>query len=195
MTISSGNFTTISIENGYYLMGWYLSNGTVVNTFSNAELLANKEFKTLVESSANGNQSTPTVTINPLVEKRVINLSYSAGGQGASDGVSEDDSVAPSYAYGDTAVALSITKYKKIGYSFSTWRAGAGTVSGDTYQLVSADWNAFWARGSNTSTWDSFVTTPDSDNRAEREVVLTASFSILTYKIAIYTDRTLNIQL
>ena len=203
LTISSGSFTTISIENGYYLMGWYLSNGTVVNNFSNAELLANEEFKTLVESSAKGNQSTPTVTINPLVEKRVINLSYSAGGQGASDGVSEDESIAPSYAYGDTAVALSTTKYKKIGYSFSTWRASAGTVSGNTYQLVGADWNTFWASGSNTSwasgsntsTWDSFVTTPDSDNRAEREVVLTASFSILTYKIAIDTDRTLNIQL
>ncbi len=195
LTISSGSFTTISIENGYYLMGWYLSNGTVVNNFSNAELLANEEFKTLVESSAKGNQSSPTVTINPLVEKRVINLSYSAGGQGASDGVSEDESIAPSYSYGDPAVALSTTKYKKIGYSFSTWRAGAGTVSGNTYQLVGADWNTFWASGSNTSTWDSFVITPDSDNRAEREVVLTASFSILTYKIAIDTDRTLNIQL
>ena len=192
LTISSGSFTTISIENGYYLMGWYLSNGTVVKTFSNAELLANEEFKTLVESSASGNQSSPTVTINPLVEKRVINLSYSSNGEGAEEG---DDSLAPSYAYGDTAVALSTTKYKKIGYSFSTWRAGVGTVSGNTYQLVDADWNTFWASGSNTSTWDSFVTTPDSDNRAEREVVLTASFSILTYKIAIDTDRTLNIQL
>lgn len=192
LTISSGSFTTISIENGYYLMGWYLSNGTVVKTFSNAELLANEEFKTLVESSAKGNQSTPTVTINPLVEKRVINLSYSSNGEGAEEG---DGSLAPSYAYGDTAVALSTTKYKKIGYSFSTWRASQGTVSGNTYQLVGADWNTFWARGSNTSTWDSFVTTPDSDNRAEKEVVLTASFSILTYKIAIDTDRTLNIQL
>lgn len=197
LTISSGSFTTISIENGYYLMGWYLSNGTVVKTFSNAELLANEEFKTLVESSAKGNQSTPTVTINPLVEKRVINLSYSAGGQGASDGVSEDESIAPSYSYDDPAVALSPTKYKKIGYSFSGWTAtaGEGTVSGNTYQLVDADWNTFWANGSNTSTWDSFVTTPDSDNSAEKEVVLTASFSILTYKIAIDTDRTLNIQL
>ena len=195
LTISSGSFTTISIENGYYLMGWYLSNGTVVKNFSNAELIANRDFRTLVESSASGNQSSPTVTINPLVEKRVINLSYSAGGQGASDGVSDDESVAPSYSYGDPAVALSTTKYKKIGYSFSTWRAGEGTVSGNTYQLVDADWNTFWASGSNTSTWDSFVTTPDSDNRAEKEVVLTASFSILTYKIAIDTDRTLNIQL
>ncbi len=197
LTISSGSFTTISIENGYYLMGWYLSNGTVVKTFSNAELLANEEFKTLVESSAKGNQSTPTVTINPLVEKRVINLSYSSNGEGADEGVSDDGSLAPSYSYGDPAVALSTTKYKKIGYSFSGWTAtaGAGTVSGNTYQLVGADWNAFWANGSNTSTWDSFVTTPDSDNRAEKEVVLTASFSILTYKIAIDTDRTLNIQL
>ena len=195
LTISSGSFTTISIENGYYLMGWYLSNGTVVKTFSNAELLANEEFKTLVESSAKGNQSSPTVTINPLVEKRVINLSYSSNGEGAEEGVSDDGSLAPSYAYGDTAVALSTTKYKKIGYSFSTWRADAGTVSGNTYQLVGADWNTFWASGSNTSTWDSFVITPDSDNRAEREVVLAASFSILTYKIAIDTDRTLNIQL
>lgn len=195
LTISSGSFTTISIENGYYLVGWYLSNGTVVKTFSNAELLANEEFKTLVESSAKGNQPTPTVTINPLVEKRVINLSYSAGGQGASDGVSEDESIAPSYSYGDPAVALSITKYKKIGYSFSGWTATAGTTNGNQYQLVDADWNAFWERGSNTSTWDSFVTTPDSDNCAERKVVLTASFSILTYKIAIDTDRTLNIQL
>lgn len=195
LTISSGNFTEISIENGYYLVGWYLSNGKVINTFSNAELLANEEFKTLVESSAKGNQPTPTVTINPLVEKRVINLSYSAGGQDESDGVSDNGFVAPSYSYGDPAVALSTTKYKKIGYSFSTWRAGEGTVSGNTYQLVDADWNTFWASGSNTSTWDSFVITPDSDNRAEREVVLTASFSILTYKIAIDTDRTLNIQL
>lgn len=196
LTISQGGFTSVSIENGYYLVGWYLSNGTVVKTFSNAELLANEEFKTLVESSAKGNQSTPTVTINPLVEKRVINLSYSANGEGADQGVSEDSEItAPTYTYGQDPVALSTTKYKKIGYSFSTWRAGAGTVSGNTYQLVDADWNTFWARGSNTSTWDSFVTTPDSDNRAEREVVLTASFSILTYKIAIDADRTLNIQL
>ncbi len=197
LTISQGGFTSVSIENGYYLVGWYLSNGTVVKTFSNAELLANEEFKTLVESSAKGNQSTPTVTINPLVEKRVINLSYSAGGQDESDGVTDDGSVARSYSYGDPAVALSPTKYKKIGYSFSGWTAtaGEGTVSGNTYQLVDADWNTFWASGSNTSTWDSFVTTPDSDDRAEREVVLTASFSILTYKIAIDTDRTLNIQL
>lgn len=196
LTISSGSFTTISIENGYYLMGWYLSNGTVVKTFSNAELLANEEFKTLVESSAKGNQSTPTVTINPLVEKRVINLSYSSNGEGADQGVSEGSGItAPTYTYEQDPVALSTTKYKKIGYSFSTWRASDGTVSGNTYQLVGADWNAFWANGSNTSTWDSFVTTPDSDDRAEKEVVLTASFSILTYKIAIDTDRTLNIQL
>ena len=196
LTISSGSFTTISIENGYYLMGWYLSNGTVVKTFSNAELLANEEFKTLVESSAKGNQPTPTVTINPLVEARVVNLSYSAKGENADQGVSEDSGItAPTYTYGQDPVALSTTKYKKIGYSFSTWRASDGTVSGNTYQLVGADWNTFWASGSNTSTWDSFVTTPDSDNRAEKEVVLTASFSILTYKIAIDTDRTLNIQL
>lgn len=195
LTISSGSFTTISIENGYYLMGWYLSNGTVVNNFSNAELIANSDFRTLVESSASGNQSSPTVTINPLVEKRVINLSYSSNGEGAEEGVSDDGSLAPSYAYGDTDVALSTTKYKKIGYSFSGWTATAGTTNGNQYQLVGADWNTFWASGSNTSTWDSFVTTPDSDNRAEREVVLTASFSILTYKIAIDTDRTLNIQL
>lgn len=195
LTISQGGFTSVSIENGYYLVGWYLSNGTVVNNFSNTELIANSNFQALVESSASGNQSSPTVTINPLVEKRVINLSYSAGGQGASDGVSEDESIAPSYSYGDPAVALSATKYKKIGYSFSTWRTSTGTVSGNTYKLVGADWNTFWASGSNTSTWDSFVTTPDSDNRAEKEVVLTASFSILTYKIAIDTDRTLNIQL
>lgn len=196
LTISSESFTTISIENGYYLMGWYLSNGTVVKTFSNAELLANEEFKTLVESSAKGNQSTPTVTINPLVEKRVINLSYSANGEGADQGVSEDSEITdPTYTYRQDPVALSITKYKKIGYSFSTWRTSTGTVSGNTYKLVGADWDTFWASGSNTSTWDSFVITPDSDNRAEREVVLTASFSILTYKIAIDTDRTLNIQL
>ena len=195
LTISQGGFTSVSIENGYYLVGWYLSNGTVVNTFSNAELLANEEFKTLVESSAKGNQSAPTVTINPLVEKRVINLSYSAGGQGASDGVSEDGSVAPSYSYRDPAVALSTTKYKKIGYSFSCWTATEGTTNGNQYQLTGANWDAFWASGSSASVWESFVTTAESDPRAERGVVLTANFSILTYKIAVDSDRTLNISL
>ena len=196
LTISSGSFTTISIENGYYLMGWYLSNGTVVKNFSNAELIANRDFRTLVESSVSGNQSSPTVTINPLVEKRVINLSYSSNGEGADQGVSEDSEItAPTYTYRQDPVVLSTTKYKKIGYSFSTWRAGRGTVSGNTYQLVGADWNAFWANGSNTSTWNSFVTSPESDTRAQKQVVLTASFSILTYKIAIDIYRTLNIQL
>lgn len=195
LTISQGGFTSVPIENGYYLVGWYLSNGTVVKTFSNAELLANDEFKSLVASSAKGDQSAPTVTINPLVEKRVINLSYSAGGQGASDGVSEDESVAQSYSYGDPAVALSITKYKKIGYSFSGWTATKGTTNDNQYRLVGANWDNFWASGSSTSVWESFVTTAESDPRAERGVVLTPNFSILTYKIAVDSDRTLNISL
>ena len=195
LTISQGGFTSVSIENGYYLVGWYLSNGTVVNTFSNAELLANEEFKTLVESSAKGNKPAPTVIINPLVEKRVVNLSYSAGGQDESDGVSGDESIAQSYSYRDPAVALSTTKYKKIGYSFSGWTAAAGTTNGNQYQLTGANWDTFWARGSSTSVWESFVTTAESDPRAERGVVLTASFSILTYKISVDSDRTLNISL
>lgn len=195
LTISQGGFTSVSIENGYYLVGWYLSNGTVVKTFSNAELLANEEFKTLVELSAKGNQPSPTVTINPLVEKRVINLSYSAGGQDESDGVSDDGSVAQSYSYRDPAVALSTTKYKKIGYYFSGWTATEGTTNDNQYQLTGANWNSFWARGSSTSVWESFVTTAESDPRAERGVVLTANFSILTYKISVDSDRTLNISL
>ncbi len=195
LTISQGGFTSVSIENGYYLVGWYLSNGTVVNTFSNAELLANEEFKTLVESSAKGNKPAPTVTINPLVEKRVINLSYSSNGEDDEEGVSDDGSLAPSYSYRDPAVALSTTKYKKIGYSFSGWTATEGTTNGNQYQLVGANWNAFWERGSSTSVWESFVTTAESDPRAERGVVLTANFNILTYKISVDSDRTLNISL
>lgn len=196
LTISSGSFTTISIENGYYLMGWYLSNGTVVKNFSNAELIANSNFQALVESSASGNQSTPTVTINPLVEKRVINLSYSSNSEGADQGVSEDSGItAPTYTYGQDPVALSTTKYKKIGYSFNTWNAQVGTVNNGTYQLTGTAWNAFWSSGTSTSSWNSFVTSPESDTRAQKQVVLTASFSILTYKISIDGTTTLNIQL
>lgn len=196
LTISSGNFTEISIENGYYLVGWYLSNGKVINTFSNAELVANSDFTALVEASAKGNQPTPTVTINPLVEARIVNLSYSANGEGADQGVSEDSVItAPTYTYGQDPVALSTTKYKKIGYSFNTWNAQVGTVNNGTYQLTGTAWNAFWSSGTSTSSWNSFVTSPESDTRAQKQVVLTASFSILTYKIAIDTYRTLNIQL
>ena len=196
LTLSSGNFTEISIENGYYLVGWYLSNGKVINTFSNAELVANSDFTALVEASAKGNQPTPKVTINPLVEARVVNLSYSANGENADQGVSEDRGItAPTYTYGQDPVALSTTKYKKIGYSFNTWNAQVGTVNNGTYQLTGTAWNAFWSSGTSTSSWNSFVTSPESDTRAQKQVVLTASFSILTYKISIDGTTTLNIQL
>ena len=82
LVITSGSgLSSIAIENGYYLLGWYLSNGSTINAFSSEELLKNGDFKSFVEekaAAANGSTAV-TITVNPLVEKRTITLSYTHG--------------------------------------------------------------------------------------------------------------------
>lgn len=195
LQIVNGGFSSIQIENGYYLLGWYLSNGSTINAFSNTDLIEDDDFLAFVGAAAddaNGAASL-TVTVNPLVEKRTVNLSY-AHGLTSTEGLTDATEIsAPTYAYGDSPVSLSTEKYKLIGYSFAQWSAENGTINNNTFSLTGNAWNLFWENDASSAvhSWRAFATTAEMS----KEIVLTAQFSALQYTVSIDGGATLTISI
>ena len=187
--VTNGSLTSITIENGYYLVAWYLSNGAIVNVFSAEEIIKNGDFMNLVASSASGNKSSVEISISPLVEKRTIQLEYHAT---EDEGLSSDDGItAPIYSYKDSEVSLSTEKYKKIGYTFANWTTENGTISNGKYSLTGTAWNIYW-EGSSTSsthTWTNFAVAEEK----QKIVVLEAQFEEVVYKVAIDSQGTIDL--
>ena len=188
LSITDGGFSSIAIENGYYLVGWYLSNGTTVNVFSNNDIIQNAEFMQLVSSSASGKKSgNVVISVSPLVEKRSVQLEYHAEGEG----LSNTDEVAPVYYYKDAEVLLSTTKYQKIGYTFANWTTTNGTISNNKYSLTGNAWNLLWEGNNGTSahSWSAFAT----EDEKQKTVVLNAVFTKVVYKVSIDGQGTLDL--
>ena len=197
LVITSGSgLSSIAIENGYYLLGWYLSNGKTVNTFSSEELLKNGDFTSFVaEKAAAANGSTAvTITVNPLVEKRTITLSYAHGLTDTAGLTDATEISAPTYAYGDSPVSLRTEKYKNIGYSFAEWTSERGTINNHTFSLIGNDWNLLWegSAASTTHTWTGFAAT---DEEKSRSITLTATFTAVQYRVSIDSSTTLEISI
>ena len=195
LQIVNGGFSSIQIENGYYLLGWYLSNGSTINAFSNTDLIENDDFLAFVEAAADdaNGAATLTVTVNPLVEKRTVNLSY-AHGLTSTEGLTDAAGIsAPTYAYGDSPVSLRTEKYKLIGYSFARWSAENGTTNNNTFSLTGNAWNEFWENdaASAVHSWMAFATAEEKS----KEIVLTAQFSALQYTVSVDNQTTLTISI
>ena len=195
LQIVNGGFSSIQIENGYYLLGWYLSNGSTINAFSNTDLIENDDFLAFVKDAADdaNGAATLTVTVNPLVEKRTIKLSY-AHGLTSTEGLTDATEIsAPTYAYGDSPVSLSTEKYKLIGYSFAQWSAENGTTNNNTFSLTGNAWNEFWENdaASAVHSWMAFATAEEQS----KEIVLTAQFSALQYTVSVDNQTTLTISI
>ena len=196
LNITGGGFSSISIENGYYLVGWYLTGGKTITAFSNNDLIQDVEFRNFISQSASGNKNSPiTVSVSPLVEKRVVKLSYSANGEGEQQGVSANDLItAPEYVYGSAPIVLSTEKFKKIGYRFNSWSTEFGTISDNQYSLTGNAWNTLWenSAGQSKHSWTSFAS---SDEEKYKNVILTAQFEALVYTISVDSLSEINISI
>ena len=194
---SSTTFKSIQLHVQYYLLGWYLQDGKIVNTDGYYSFLTDANFvnniaisaKDVTESSFEYNK------LSPYVGYRKVNLNYITGKKGEGQFYDNNKNIVN---VGTTRNAGSVTYNQKItlinnafynlGYSFSHYSSNYGSFNGLEYSISggSGD-NSFSKLFDNSNeiyrVWNTNCT--EQSDIAQKTLTLTANWEIIKYAVII----------
>lgn len=195
-----GNVSGISIHSQYYLINWYLQNGSVTNCTNFAGFKTNSTIiAKMIEagaSSASG-QSFGYTGLQAYVGQRTVTVDANPGAVGAGKFYNSDKTeftgtvkTIGSVTF-NQALSVSDNTFYNLGYSFSSWTPSAGTMANGSYSIFGDNWDSLFGSSSLSQTWTGFA----SDADKSRTVTLKANWDIITYTVKIDDQSSATIQI
>lgn len=201
----SGRLGGISIHSQYYLLGWYLKNGEVVESGNYGALLSNPSFVNdmiaVGSTSSNNTLTFEYFGVNALVQERVVNVSYTTGSAGDGQFYLSDQTTVVEAGYVEEAgsvtyaqnLALANDVFFNLGHTFASWHApeNSGSIENGNYSVRDANWYSLFRTANDGSTiaidengyqtWTKFSVF----DKEQRSVLLTASWSMISYSVRV----------
>ncbi|MBP3345351.1 MAG: hypothetical protein J6K97_04025 [Clostridia bacterium] len=191
-------FNSILISTKYYLVGWYLSNGQVIETEGYKNILTNSDFINHYIECSVSNATTTCNDVKAIVGARTLSIKANAGTNGGGELYYNGSVVNNNYevviASGLTFGSSSTitydvaTIYSNIGHTFSSWSANYGSVNEGTYSLsLSGFADMFGLAGATSKYWDTFAV----DEAKAATATLTANWAKINYIIKVDGENTI----
>ncbi len=200
-----GEFKNISIHAEYFLLGWYLENGSVRVTSNYQHILSDSNIiadMVNVGSSTTGN-SFDYNGVKAFVQQRIVNVKQNAGAVGygkfynssKQEITSEADKThsAGSVTY-NAKLTISNSVFYNLGYSFSSWSVSSGNLGNGQYSIYGENWRALFGisvDNEELQIWNSFSSLANQT----REVTLTSNWNIISYQVLIDNSGKANIKI
>ena len=200
-TSLTGSIGGISIHSEYYLLGWYLKNGSVEVTNQYGALLSNSNIVSDVATTGVASAGTSKFSYNgvqALVGERIVSVKQTTGTRGNGQFYLSNKSTTVNQGhtldtgnvgYGE-ALTISDSAFYNLGHTFSHWTvpANSGSVTSGKYVATSENWY-FIFRNANGVTIDSngYQTWTGFSNQASETatITLTANWTVIEYIVRV----------
>lgn len=198
----TGDIGNISIHSQYYLLGWYLKNGQVVESENYSNLLTNGSIVADVagvgETSSSSNSSRFSYNgVNVLVQQRTVNVKKATGNAGYGQFYLNNQTTVVNQGYivdvgvvvYAQTIAITNDTFYNLGYTFNSWSvpANSGSIDNGNYSIKEGNWyNIFSTQDAKIDengyqTWNSF----SSGEGESRIVILSATWEIIEYTVRV----------